>query len=70
MVVIYEPKNRTQTNLERIAKMRADRLARERKAESSETSADNPSADTEEKSSSDTANPPADPAVDLSRIPF
>lgn len=49
MIVVYEPKNRTQTNLEHIAKMRADRLARERKAESSETATDEPSADIEEK---------------------
>ncbi|MBR3236313.1 hypothetical protein IKF92_01340 [Candidatus Saccharibacteria bacterium] len=70
MIVVYEPKNRTQTNLEHITKMRADRLARERKAESSETTTDKPSADSEEKPSSDTTNPPADPEVDLSRIPF
>lgn len=70
MIVVYEPKNRTQTNLEHIAKLRANRLAKERKAESSETTTDKPSADIEEKPSSDTANPPADPEVDLGEIPF
>ena len=70
MIVVYEPKNRTQTNLEHIAKMRADRLAKENKAESGEATADEPSTNSEEKPSNNTANPPADPEVDLSRIPF
>ena len=70
MIVVYEPKNRTQTNLEHIVKMRADRLAKERKSESSETTTDASSADVEEKPSSDTANPSTDTEVDLSRIPF
>lgn len=70
MIVVYEPKNRTQTNLEHIAKMRADRLAKENKAESGEVTADEPSTNSEEKPSNNTANPPADPEVDLSRIPF
>lgn len=69
-VVVYEPNHRTQTNLEHLVKMRANRLAKERKAEISETTTDKPSANIEEKPSSDTANPPADLEVDLNRIPF
>lgn len=70
MIVVYEPKNRTQTNLEHIAKMRADRLAKEHKAENGEATADEPSTNSEEKPSNNTANPPADPEIDPSRIPF
>lgn len=70
MIVVYEPKNRTQTNLEHIAKMRADRLAKENKVESGEATADEPSTNSEEKPSNNTANPPADPEVDLGEIPF
>ena len=50
--------------------MRADRLAKENKAESGEATADEPSTNSEEKPSNNTANPPADPEVDLNRIPF
>lgn len=69
MIVVYEPKNRTQTNLEHIAKMREARLTKE-KASNSETVAEKPSANVEKEPVSDTENPPANPEVDLSRIPF
>ena len=69
MVVVYEPKNRTQTNLEHITKMREARLAKE-KANDSETVAEKPSADVEKEPSSDTASPLTSSEVDLSRIPF
>ncbi len=70
MVVVYEPKNRTQTNLEHIVKMREARLAKANKEESCGTTTDKPSVDIEDNPSSDTTNSPVDSEVDSSRIPF
>ncbi len=67
-VVVYEPKHRTQTNLEHITKKREARLAQ--KANDDEAATEKPADNVEEKPSNNTTNSATDTEVDLSRIPF